>query len=60
MRPTTTTFLKWWNAKSDLFTRMCATEPGESFTHGQVVLMHLFLLFLLIMCGIAEKIGGVL
>ncbi len=51
----------WWNAKSNTFTRLCATEPGEIFTHGQVILAHLFLLFLILMCGVAEWLeGGVL
>ena len=53
MKPATTAIKKWWNAKSDLFTKMCATDPDESFTHGEVVKMHLFLILLLIICGIA-------
>lgn len=47
-----TAIKKWWNAKSDLFTTMCATERGESFTHGDVVLAHLFLLILTLVIGI--------
>jgi len=60
MRPTTTSIRKWWYAKSDLFTTMCATEPGETFTHGEVVLTNLFIVLLFAVCGLAEKLGGAL
>ncbi len=63
MKPTTTAFLKWWNAKSGLFTRMCATEPDETFTHGDVVLAHFFLivfLLVLLLASALEGMGGVL
>lgn len=42
----------WWSATSKSFTALCATEKGESFTHGQVVLANLgvavFLIFLFV------------
>lgn len=58
MRPTTTSIKKWWYAKSDLFTTMCATEPGETFTNGEVVIAHIVLVAFLIIAGIAGAMEG--
>ena len=59
MRPTTTSIRKWWNAKSDLFTELCATEPGETFTHGEVVLAHVaVVVFLAIVLFVGGMEGG--
>lgn len=60
MKPTTTAFKNWWNAKSELFSKLCATEPGETFTHGDVVLANLFIIGLLFICVLVDMIGGVL
>ena len=46
----------WWNARSESFTALCATEKGEVFTHGDVVKAHLALAAVLILIGI----GGAL
>lgn len=46
----------WWNARSESFTALCATEKGEVFTHGDVVKAHLALAVVLILIGI----GGAL
>ena len=35
-------FETWWNSISVTFTRLCATDEGESFTHGEVVKAHLY------------------
>jgi hypothetical protein len=32
----------WWYGTSHTFTALCATEDGESFTHGEVVKAHLY------------------
>lgn len=52
MNPTTTSFISWWNAESPLFSKMCSTEEGETFTHGQVVMIHAILFFVLIIGGL--------
>lgn len=57
----TSAIKKWWRSKSKLFTTMCATELGESFTNGEVVLVHLFIvvfLFVLSIIGLWE--GGMI
>lgn len=46
----------WWNATSETFTRLCATDEGEVFTHGEVVKAHLVLAAVLMLIGI----GGAL
>ena len=46
----------WWNATSTTFTRLCATDEGEVFTHGEVVKAHLVLAAVLMLIGI----GGAL
>ena len=35
-------FETWWYGTSHTFTALCATEDGESFTHGEVVKAHLY------------------
>lgn len=35
-------FETWWNSISVTFTRLCATDEGEVFTHGEVVKAHLY------------------
>ena len=49
---------KWWNAKSETFSSLCATEEGETFTHGQVVLANLALVALILACAFAEWMEG--
>ena len=46
----------WWNATSETFTQLCATDEGEVFTHGEVVKAHLVLAAVLMLIGI----GGAL
>lgn len=46
----------WWNARSESFTALCATDEGEVFTHGDVVKAHLYVVLVLILIGI----GGAL
>ena len=46
----------WWNATSETFTRLCATDEGEVFSHGEVVKAHLVLAAVLMLIGI----GGAL
>ena len=48
----------WWNAKSVTFTRLFATEEGEAFTHGQVVLAHLGVLLFILILGVAGWLEG--
>ena len=35
-------FETWWNSISVTFTRLCATDEGEVFSHGEVVKAHLY------------------
>ena len=49
---------EWWSAESKTFTLLCATEKGETFTHGQVVLMNLAGVGLILACVIAEWLEG--
>jgi len=46
----------WWNARSESFTALCATDEGEVFSHGDVVKAHLWLAAVIILIGI----GGAL
>jgi hypothetical protein len=46
----------WWDATSETFTALCATEEGEVFTHGDVVKAHLWLAAAIVLTGI----GGAL
>ena len=46
----------WWDAPSESFTALCATDRGEVFTHGDVVKAHIALAAVLILIGI----GGAL
>ena len=46
----------WWNARSESFTALCATEDGEVFSHGDVVKAHLWLAAVIVLIGI----GGAL
>ena len=46
---------EWLSAKSETFTTLCGTE-GDVFTHGDVVMAHLWLALLFILIGI----GGAL
>ena len=55
---TTTSIRKWWHAKSETFSTLCATDEGETFTHGEVVLMHLYLLALVAACCLAGVMEG--
>lgn len=55
MIPTTTAIKKWWNAKSETFSRL---GDGDTFTHGQVILMHLFVALVFILCCLAELLEG--
>ena len=48
----------WWNAESETFTRICATDEGETFTHGEVVLAHLATVALLLISMVAEWLEG--
>lgn len=45
-------FRAWWHGESVTFTRLCATDEGETFTHGEVVVAHVVLVILLIVAGI--------
>lgn len=53
--PTTTSVRKWWNAKSELFSML---GGGDTYTHGEVVLAHLFFVLLIIACGLAGMLEG--
>lgn len=46
----------WWNARSESFTALCATDEGEVFIYGDVVKAHLWLAAVIILIGI----GGAL
>lgn len=46
----------WWNARSESFTALCATDEGEVFTHGSVVKAHAVAVGVLAMIGL----GGAL
>ena len=48
----------WWDGKSETFSRLCATEEGETFTHGQVVLANLGVLLFLVVLGVAGWLEG--
>jgi hypothetical protein len=48
----------WWNTKNVTFTRLFATEEGEVFTHGQVVLAHLGMAAFIIILGVAGWLEG--
>lgn len=48
----------WWHAKSETFSQLCATEEGETFTHGQVVLANLGAIALIAACILAEWLEG--
>ena len=49
---------KWWNSKSETFSQLCATEEGETFTRGQVVLANLGVLLFLVVLGVAGWLEG--
>ncbi|WP_036932206.1 hypothetical protein [Prevotella sp. HUN102] len=44
----------WLRAESKTFTALC----GERFTHGEVLLAHLFLIAMIAACGLAEWLEG--
>lgn len=44
-----TDITKWWDAKSMTF---------KGYTHGEVILTHVVIIGLLMVCGLAEWIGG--
>jgi len=44
---------KWWGERSATF-----SSGKEEFTHGEVVSVYLFIIGLLLLCGLAESIGG--
>ena len=52
----------WWTAKSETFSDLCATEEGETFTHGEVVLANLGAAAFILLLGIVGAIekGGAL
>lgn len=45
---------RWWVARSATFSYL----SGEDVTHGEVVLTHVVIIGLLLVCGLAEWIGG--
>ena len=47
-------FRAWLHAESATFTALC----GESFTHKEVILTHLFVIGLALACGVAEWLEG--
>lgn len=47
-------FKEWMNAESKSFSIIC----GERFSHKEVVLMHVYVIGLFIIVGIAGMIGG--
>lgn len=49
---------KWWKADSPTFSWLCATEKGETFTHGQVVLANLGEIGLILACALAGWLEG--
>ena len=49
---------QWWDSRSETFSRLCATEEGETFTHGQVVLANMGLLLFLVVLGVAGWLEG--
>ena len=48
----------WWGATSETFSRLCGTEDGETFTHGEVVLANLGVVALVALCMVAEWLEG--
>lgn len=60
MIPTTASFVDWWFAKSETFTKLCATEEKESFTHGDVVMTHVLLVLFFVLLFITDWLGGLL
>lgn len=56
MRTPATTIRKWWNAKSETFSRL---GDGDTYTHGQVVMMHLlYLIFVFVTIILSFMEGG--
>ena len=49
---------RWWDGKSETFSQLCATEEGEAFTHGQVVLANMGVLLFLVVLGVAGWLEG--
>ena len=49
---------QWWNAKSETFSQLCATEKGETFTHGEVVLANLGVVAFMLILGVAGWLEG--
>lgn len=48
---------QWLNSESEMFSAIC----GERFTHKEILLAHLFIVALVVFCGVAEWLeGGVL
>ena len=48
----------WWEGRSETFTRLCATNEGEAFTHGEVVLAHAGAVLFLVILGVAGWLEG--
>jgi hypothetical protein len=48
-------FNAWWNSTSKTFTSLTGTE-GDTFTHGNVVLAHLWSVLALIIIGIGGSL----
>lgn len=44
----------WLGAKSKTFSALC----GEDFTHKEVLLAHAACVLLIVVCGVAEWLGG--
>ena len=49
---------KWLDSESETFTRLCATEEGESFTRRQVVKAHAYAAGMFIMILVASWLEG--
>lgn len=44
----------WLNAKSETFSKLC----GETFTHKEVLLAHIFIIGLILACSLAEALSA--
>lgn len=47
-------FDTWLNAKSETFSKLC----GETFTHKEVLLTHLYIIGLILACSLAEALSA--
>lgn len=46
--------IEWLNAKSETFSKFC----GETFTHKEVLLAHIFIIGLILACSLAEALNA--